>query len=138
MKTPQSRYIRHRFPPEIISHTVWAYYQFNLRFREFEDLLAERGVIVTYETTRQWSVKFGAQYVRRLERRQVRLGDTWHLDEVFVTINGQRHYLWRAVDQDGDVIDILVPRRRDGRAARRFFCRLLYVVRIIRTEGPFC
>ncbi len=125
MKTRQSRYIRHRFPPEIISYAVWAYYRFSLSFREVEDLLAERGVNVTYETIRQWSVKFGAQYARRLKRRQGRLGDTCHLDEVFVTINGQRHYLWRAVDQDGDVIDILVQRRRDGRAARRFFRKLL-------------
>ena len=125
MKTRQSGYIRHRFPPEIISHAVWAYYRFSLSFREVEDLLAERGVNVTYETIRQWSVKFGAQYARRLKPRQGLLGDTWHLDEVFVTINGQRHYLWRAVDQDGDVIDILVQRRRDERAARRFFRKLL-------------
>jgi putative transposase len=82
-------------------------------------------VNVTYESIRQWSVKFGAQYARRLKRRQGRLSDTWHLDEVFVTINGERQYLWRAVDQDGDVIDIFVQPRRDGRAARRFFRKLL-------------
>ncbi len=80
---------------------------------------------VTYETIRQWSIKFGAQYARQLKRRQGRLGDTWYLDEVFVTINGELQYLWRAVDQDGDVIDILVQPRRDGRAARRFFRKLL-------------
>ena len=125
MKTRQSRYIRHRFPPEIISHAVWAYYRFSLSFREVEDLLAERGVNVTDETIRQWPVKFGAQDARRLKRHQGRLGDTWHLDEVFVTINGQRQYLWRAVDQDGDVIDILLQSRRDGRAAKRFFRKLL-------------
>ena len=125
MKSRRSRYIRHRFPAEIISHAVWLYYRFSLSFREVEDLLVERGVNVTYETIRQWSIKFGAQYARRLKRRQGRLGDTWYLDEVFVTINGERQYLWRAVDQDGDVIDILVQPRRDGRAARRFFRKLL-------------
>ena len=121
----RSRYIRHRFPPAIISHAVWLYYRFSLSFREVEDLLAERGVNVTYETIRQWSIKFGAQYARRLKRRQGRLGDTWYLDEMFVSINGQRQYLWRAVDQDGDVLDILVQPRRDGRAARRFFRKLV-------------
>jgi putative transposase len=117
--------IRHRFPPEIISHAVWLYYRFSLSFREVEDLLAERGLHVTYETIRQWSIKSGAQYARRLKRRQGRLGDTWFLDEIFVKINGQRQYLWRAVDQDGDVIDILLQPRRDGGAARRFFRKLL-------------
>ena len=88
-------------------------------------MLVERGVDVTYETIRQWSMKCGIQYTRRLKRRQGRLGDTWHLDELFVSINGKRQYLWRAVDQDGDVIDILVQPRRDAAAARRFFRRLL-------------
>ena len=125
MKTRRSRYIRRSFPPEIISHAVWLYYRFSLSFREVENLLPERGVNVTYETVRQWSIKFGAEYARRLKRRQARLGDTWYLDEVFVTINGKRQYLWRAVDQDGDVIDILVQPGRDGRAARRFFRKLL-------------
>ena len=92
---------------------------------EVEDLLAERGVHVTYETIRQWSIKFGTEYARRLKRRQGRLGDTWYLDEFFVTINGERQYLWRVVDQDGDLIDILVQPRRDAQAARRFFRRLL-------------
>jgi len=125
MNTRRSRYLRHRFPPEIISHAVWLYSRFSLSFREVEDLLAERGVHVTYETIRQWSIKFGAEYARRLKRRRGRLGDTWHLDEVFTTINGARQYLWRAVDQDGDLIDLLVQSRRDGRAARRFFRKLL-------------
>ncbi len=122
-KTPS--YHRYRFPPEIISHAVWLYYRFCLSFRDVEDLLAKRGVIVSYETIRQWSRKFGAEYARRLKRREGRLGDTWHLDELFVNIQGQRQYLWRAVDQDGDVIDILVQPRRDRRAAERFFRRLL-------------
>ena len=122
-KTPIYR--GYRFPSEIISHAVWLYYRFCLSFRDVEDLLAERGVIVSYETIRQWSRKFGAEYARKLKRRQGRLGDTWHLDELFVTIRGQRQYLWRAVDQDGDVIDILVQPRRDRRAAKRFFRKLL-------------
>ena len=125
MKSRRSRYLRHRFPPEIIGRAVWLYYQFSLSFRQVEDVLAERGIIVSYETVRQWCRKFGPDYARQLKRRQGRLGDTWFLDEVFITINGQRQYLWRAVDQDGDVIDILVQPRRDGRAARRFFRRLL-------------
>ena len=96
-----------------------------MSFRDVEDLLAERGIIVSYETIRQWCGTFGPDYARQLKRRQGRLGDTWFLDEVFVTINGERQYLWRAVDQDGDLIDILVQPRRDARAARRFFRRLL-------------
>ena len=120
-----SRYRRHRFPIEIISHAVWLYHRFCLSFRDVEDLLAERGVEVTYETIRRWCGKFGPDYAGKLRRRQGRLGDAWFLDEVFVSIRGRRHYLWRAVDQDGDVIDILVQRRRNARAAKRFFRKLL-------------
>ena len=90
-----------------------------------EDLLAERGITVSYETIRQWCRKFGTEYARKLRRRQGRLGDTWYLDELFVTIQGQRRYLWRAIDQDGEVIDILVQAHRDQRAAERFFRKLL-------------
>ena len=118
-------YRRHRFPPEIISHAVWLYHRFCLSFRDVEDLLAERGITVSYESIRQWSKKFGPKYARRLKRQVGRLGDTWYLDEVFVSIQGQRQYLWRAVDQDGDAIDILVQPRRDRRAAERFFRKLL-------------
>ena len=125
MNTRRSRYLRHRFPPDIISYAVRVYHRYCLSFRDVEDLLADRGIIVSYETIRQWCRKFGPGYARRLRRRQGRLGDTWFLDEVFVTINGERQYLWRAVDQDGDLIDILVQPRRDGRAARRFFRTLL-------------
>ena len=125
MHIRRSRYLRHRFPPKIISHAVWSYHRYCLSFRDVEDLLAERGIIVSYETIRQWCGKFGPDYARRVKRRQGRLGDTWLLDEVFVAINGQRQYLWRAVDQDGDLIDLLVQPRRDGRAARRFFRTLL-------------
>ena len=121
MKCRRSPYYGHRFPPEIISHSVWHYYRFCLSFRDVEDLLAKRGIIVSYETIRQWCLKCGPEYARQLKRRQSHLGDTWFLDEVFVTINCERQYLWRAVDQDGDVIDILVQSRRNRRAAERFF-----------------
>ena len=104
MHIRRSRYLRHRFPPEIISHAVWLYHRYCLSFRDVEDLLAERGIIVSYETIRQWCGKFGPDDARRLKRRQGRLGETWLLDEVFVAINGQRQYLWRAVD----LIDLLV------------------------------
>ncbi len=125
MKMKTNGYRGYRFPPEIISHSVWLYHRFALSFRDVEELLAKRGIIVTYETIRQWCRKFGPEYARKLKRRQGRLGDTWHLDEVFVKIRGERHYLWRAVDQDGDVIEILVQRCRNARAAKRFFRKLL-------------
>ena len=125
MKTKKNSYRGYRFPPEIISHSVWLYYRFSLSFRDVEELLAKRGVLVTYETIRQWCRKFGPEYAHNLKRRQGRLGDIWHLDEVFVKIRGERHYLWRAVAQDGDVIEILVQRKRNARAAKRFFRKLL-------------
>ena len=117
-------YRGYRFPPEIISHAVWLYHRFALSFRDVEDLLARRGVDVTYEAIRKWCRRFGPEYAIRLRRRRGRLGDTWHLDEVFVTIHRQQ-YLWRAVDEDGDVLDILVPSHRNRRAAVRFFRTLL-------------
>ena len=125
MKNNSPSYHGYRFPPEIISHAVWLYHRFCLSFRDVEDLMAERGIMVTYETIRLWCLKFGPKYARTLKRRQGRLGDTWHLDELFLTIRGRRQYLWRAVDQDGDVIDILLQPHRDQRAAARFFRRLL-------------
>ncbi len=125
MKTNQSCYHGYRYPPDIISHAVWLYHRFALSFRDVEELLAERGVVVTYETIRQWCQKFGLHYARKLRRKRGRLGDIWHLDELFVNIQGKRHDLWRAVDQDGDVIDILVQRYRNAHAARRFFRKLL-------------
>jgi putative transposase len=125
MKTNSNGYRGYRFPREIISLCVWMYHRFSLSFRDVEELLAKRGIIVSYETIRQWCRKFGPEYARKLKRRQGRLGDVWHLDEVFVKIRGERHYLWRAVDQDGDVIDILVQRYRNARAAKRFFRKLL-------------
>jgi len=122
-RTPSYR--GYRFPPAIISHAVWLYHRFCLSFRDVEDLLAQRGITVSYEAIRFWCFKFGPEYARYLKRRQGRLGDTWYLDEVFVTIRGERQFLWRAVDQDGDVIDILVQSRRDRKAAKRFFRKLL-------------
>src|SRR5882724_929813 len=126
MKKDRSRYYGHRFPPEIISYAVWVYHRFCLSFRDVEDLLAERGIIVSYEAIRIWCRKFGPDYARKLKRRQGRLGDIWHLDEVFIRINGKQQYLWRAVDQDGDVIDILVQPRRERRATERFFRKLAW------------
>jgi putative transposase len=118
-------YKRHRFPPDIIAYAVWLYYRFNLSHRDIEDLLAERGIIVSYETIRLWCIKFGAKYSKRLKRRHRGFGDTFYIDEVFVKINGKQHYLWRAVDQDGEVVDVFLQAKRDGTAAKRFFRRLL-------------
>jgi putative transposase len=104
---------------------VWLYHRFPLSFREVEELLLARGVIVSHETIRQWCDRFGPRYAAALRRRRPQAGDTWHLDEVFVKINGERHYLWRAVDQDGNVPDILVRSRRDAKAAKRFLAKLM-------------
>jgi putative transposase len=118
-------YKRYRFPPDIISYAVWLYYRFNLSHRDVEDLLAERGITVSYESIRLWCIKFGALYTRRLKRKHRGYGDTFYIDEVFVKINGKQHYLWRAVDQDGEVVDVYLQTKRDGVAAKRFFKRLL-------------
>lgn len=138
MRTSVSPYHRHRFPADIISHCVWLYFRFALSFRDVEEMLAMRGVSLTYETVREWCLKFGQAYAIGLRRRSPRPGDRWHLDEVFLKINGRLHYLWRAVDQDGDVLDILVQRHRDKKAAKKFFRKLLkglrYVPRVIVTD----
>ncbi len=125
MTSQTCSYHGYRFPPEIISHAIWLYHRFGLSFRDVEDLLAQRGITLTYETVRQWCQRFGPVYARRLRRRRGPMGDTWHLDELFVTLQGRRQYLWRAVDEDGDVLDILVQARRNRRAAVRFFRKLL-------------
>src|ERR1700704_3693817 len=116
----RSPYRGYRFSPEIIAHAVWLYFRFHLRFRDVQDLLAERGIIVSHEAIRQWCAKFGADFASGLRRRRARPGDKWHLDEVLLRINGKRHWLWRAVDQNGVVLDILVQSRRDQLAAERF------------------
>jgi putative transposase len=133
-----NQYKRHRFPAEIISHCVWLYFRFCLSYRDVEELMAERGLSLTYEAVRYWCRKFGQAYANQLRHRRPRPGDTWHLDEVYLTIRGERHYLWRAVDQDGNVLDILVQRRRDKQAAKTFFRKLLkglrYVPRVMVTD----
>jgi putative transposase len=140
MNTPvlTDRYKNHRFPAEIISHGMWLYNRFCLSFRDVEELLFARGIMVMYEAIRKWCLKFGQQYANQLRRRRPQRGDKWHLEEVFLTIHGERHYLWRAVDQDGQVLDILVQRRRDKQAAKKFFRKLLkgrhYVPRVIITD----
>ena len=107
------------------SYAVWLYYRFNLSHRDIEDLLAERGITVSKEAIRLWCIKFGAIYTRRLKRKHRGYGDTFYIDEVFVKINGKQHYLWRAVDQDGEIVDVYLQAKRDGVAAKRFFRRLL-------------
>jgi putative transposase len=117
--TSTNAYKHHRFPAEIISHGVWLYFRFCLSSPDVEELLFARGVMVTYEAIRKWCQKFGQAYANQLRRRCPQQGDKWHLDEVFLPIRGERHYLWRAVDQDGRVLDILVQRRRDKQAAKK-------------------
>ncbi len=104
---------------------MWIYHRFNLSHRDIEDLLAERGILVSYESIRLWCNKFGPQYAKRLKRRHQGYGDTFFIDEVFVKIQGKQQYFWRAVDQDGEVVDVFLQARRDGKAAKRFFRRLL-------------
>ncbi len=125
MNNTKNLYKRHRFPAAIIQHAVWLYYLFNLSQRDIEDLLAKRGIEVSYESIRLWCNKFGPNYAKRLRCKHRGFGDTFFIDEVFVKIGGKQKYLWRAVDQDGDVVDVFVQERRDGKAAKRFFRRLL-------------
>ncbi len=136
--TPPS-YTGFRFPAEIIRHAVWLYFRFSLSYRDVEELLAERGILVSYETVRQWCLKFGQQYANQLRRRRPQLGDKWHMDEVFLTIKGKTQYLWRAVDQHGNVLDILVQSRRNKGAAKKFFRKVLtgcqYVPRVLITDN---
>jgi putative transposase len=128
-------YAGYRFPPEIISHAVWLYFRFALSYRDVEEL---RGVTVTDETIRKWCLRFGQQYANALRRRRPRPGDKWRLDEVFIQINGRTHSLWRAVDQDGQVLDILVQSRCDKAAAVKFLRKLLtglqYIPRVLITD----
>ena len=132
------RYKGYRYPIEVIGHAVWLYHRFALSLRDVEELMLARGVVVSYETIRSWCAKFGPDYAAQLRRWRPRPGDKWHFDEVFVKINGTTHYLWRAVDQRGDVLDILVQSRRNAVAANRFFRRLLkglrYVPRVLVTD----
>jgi len=132
------RYKNHRFPGEIIRHGGWLYSRFTLSSRDVQEVLFERGITVSHEAIRKWCRKFGQQYAHHLHHRRPRPGDKWYLDEVFLTIHGERHDLWRAVDQHDNVLDILVQRRRNKRAAKKCFRKLLkgllYVPRVIMTD----
>lgn len=136
--TTAPNYQGFRFPPEIISHAVWLSFRFSLSFRDVEELLTQRVIVVTDETVRQWCLKFGQMYANELRHRRSRCGDKWHLDEVFLTIRGERHSLWRAVDQDGNVLDILVQSRRNKKLPKDFFASYAYglqdVPRVIMTD----
>jgi transposase-like protein len=122
---PRCRYHGHRFPPEIIRQAVWLYLRFTLSFRDVEDLLAERGLDVSYETIRRWVLKFGPIFARALRRRRERPSSMWHLDEMVIRIGGERFWLWRAVDHEGEILDMLVQRRRDTKAALRLMRKLI-------------
>src|SRR4051794_2527930 len=126
MTTPvYPSYAGYRFPAEVISHAVWLYFRFPLSLRMVEEMLAARGIIVSHESVRQWALKFGQHFANQIRRRLPAAGDKWHLDEVALKIAGKKHWLWRAVDQDGTVLDILVQSRRDKRAAKRLLRKLL-------------
>jgi transposase-like protein len=118
-------YARHQFPPEIIRHAVWLYLRFTLSYRDVEELLAERGIDASYETIRRWVLKFGPMFARNRRRLRPRPTGTWHLDEMAVVIAGKRLWLWRAVDSEGEILDILVQPRRDRAAALRLIRKLL-------------
>src|SRR5438128_1411322 len=121
----QLSYCRHRFPPVVIQHAIWLYLRFTLSYRDVEELLARRGLAVSYETVRRWVLKFGPLIARELRRRRPRPSDRWHFDEMVVRIAGKRMYLWRAVDHEGEILDVLVQRRRDKQAALRLMRKLL-------------
>jgi len=118
-------YKRHRFPAEVIQHAVWLYFRFTLSFRDVEDLLSERGLDVSYESIRYWVLKFGSEYARKINCRRPRPSCRWHLDEVFASINGKRAYLWRAVDDEGEVLEVLVQSRRNKASALKLMRKLL-------------
>ena len=118
-------FARHRFPPDIIRHAVWLYSRFTLSYRDVEDLLAERGLDISYESVRRWFMKFGAPIARNLRQMRPTASDYWHLDEMVIVIRGQRHWLWRAVDNEGEVLDFLVQSRRNAKAALKLMRKLL-------------
>ena len=125
MNQARISYKNHRFPPQVIAHAVWLYFRFPLSLRLVEEMLLERGIVVSYETIRRWGKKFGPDYARRLRRKQPGPADIWHLDEMVVSLNGRKYWLWRAVDQDGYVLDEIVQNRRNTKAAKRLLTRLL-------------
>ena len=136
--TTPNPYRSFRFPAAIIHEAVWLYHCFSLSLREVELILAARGIEVSYETIREWGLRFGREFATTLKRRRPKPGDKWFLDEVFIRIRGKQHYLWRAIDQNGVVLDILVQSRRNTKAAKRFFRKLLkglgYAPRVIVTD----
>ena len=138
MKIVSNPYRGFRYPREVIQHAVWLYHCFSLRLRDVELILAARGVVVSCESIREWGLRFGRLFTNRLKRRRPTPGDKWHLDEVFIRIRGKQHYSWRAIDQDGHVLDILVQSRRSTKAALRFFRKLpgslQHVPRVIVTD----
>jgi putative transposase len=121
----KSPYTGHRFPAEVIGHAVWLYFRFPLSLRMVEEMLAARGIAVSHETVRRWALKFGQDFANRIRRKLPCPGDKWHLDEAAIRIAGVKHWLWRAVDQAGTVLDVLVQSRRDERAAERLLRKLL-------------
>ena len=139
MKIPDSLFKNHRFPAEIIQYAVWLYFVLPLSFRDVELLLHQRGIVVSHEAIRSWCYKFGPHFAQQVRQKRRSATDKWHLDEVFVTINGQRYYLWRAVDSEGMVLDILMQTRRNAKAAKRFFEAVLDKAsshpRVIVTDG---
>jgi putative transposase len=139
MTSEPAIYSGYRFPAEVIRHAVWLHHVFSLSLRDIELILAERGILVTHESIRRWAIRFGAEFAGKLRKRRPRPGETWHMDEVFLRINGELHYLWRAVDEHGVVLDILVQPRRNASAAKRFFKRLLkglrYTPKRLVTDG---
>jgi putative transposase len=139
MLSGPTSYPGYRFPAEVIHHATWLYHVFSLSLRDVELILAERGVAVSHESIRRWCVRFGAEFAAKLRKRRPRPGDTWHMDEMYLRISGELFYLWRAVDQHGVVLDILVQGRRNATAAKRFFKQLLaglgYRPRRIVTDG---
>ena len=124
-KTRHPRYARHRYPAEVISHAVWLYLRFPVSLRMVEEIMAARGILVSHETIRQWALKFGQGFGNQIRRRLPAAGDKWHLDEVVINIAGRKHWLWRAVDQHGVVLDILVQSRRNAKAAKCLLRKLL-------------
>ncbi|MFC0387942.1 IS6 family transposase [Muricoccus vinaceus] len=138
MPTSLNPFRRFRYPAEVIQHAVWLYHCFSLSLRDVELILAARGIVVSYESIREWGLRFGRLFANELKRRRPRPGDKWYMDEVFIRIRGKQHLLWRAVDQDGNVLDVLLQSRRSAKAAKRFFRKLLkglqYVPRVIVTD----
>src|SRR3954468_7748702 len=130
----KSPYAGYRFPGEVISHAVWLYFRFPLSLRMVEEMLAARGIDVSHETVRQWGLKFGQAFANQIRRKLPGPGDKWHLDEVCLMISGKKHWLWRAVDQDGVVLDVLVQSRRDKKAANRLPKRQTRVPRVMITD----